>query len=451
MTGDASPIEDACMTKQGITFVQVTDAHICATDVEGNATIELCAVPRGDEIIPPRYREYLAGLTAGHLAEAAREIGALDPEPAFILFTGDQTTCGTRGEWEHFLDVIEPLDMARYYNTSNHDLGATPEVFEELVGPRRTTFDAGGLRFFIMDEYRRSPGDPYPWKTRALPEHYDWIGERLGDETSPPCVLVTHAPILPTGDDRFAEKWDHPSTTKFVGFLARSGFRWHISGHWHRNMTWDLGGITAINTGALGGFQCSGPEPFFLFPVRPGYRMFHWDGVTLRSFWRTLRAWIETSVTFIGDAHGHGPRPQVRTVTVGAPVDIQVQAYAPGERIEAVEWGLAVNVSDTTYSAVPVMHASGWRPMKRTWDGLWSEWEAPFDPGGVAPGEYVLLSRAKRRSDNEWYGHDAVPLSVSSDRDTPARADAERLFALFDGPRDAGVGRRSTQATEEGN
>jgi len=419
-------------------FIQITDAHIAPTDVGGNATIELCAAPKGDQLIPSRHREYLVRLTADHLAEAVREIGALQPQPEFILFTGDQTTCGTRPEWQRFLDITEPLKMPRFYNTSNHDLGATPEVSDQLVGPTRTTFDAAGLRFFIMDEYRRRDRDrAYPWETRALPEHYDWIRQGLADGSSKSCVLVTHAPILPVGNGRFAEKWDDPGTGEFVDFLAQSGFRWHINGHWHRNMTWDLAGITVINTGALGGFQCSGPEPFFLFPVRPGYRIFHWDGATLRSFWRTLRAWIETSITSIGGEHGHGPRPQVRPVTVARPVDIRVQAYSPGERIEAVQWGLAVSAPRRTYSTALVVRATGWQPMKRTWDGLWSDWQAPFDPATVPSGEYVVFSRARRKTDNDWYGHDAVPLTiVHNSQGPPALADAEQLFVLFDSPAD---------------
>ena len=427
-------------TSRSICFIQITDTHISPTDVEGNATLEIRSVPVGDSLVPPRDREYLCALSPGNLSEAVEEITALSLQPEFVLFTGDQTSCGTRAEWERFLEVTAPLKMPRSYNTTNHDLGRTPEVFEDLVGPRRTTFDAGVLRFFVMDEYRRcDQEEPYAWKTRALPEHYDWIREGLVDASAMIPVLVTHAPILPLGDGRFAEKWDHPSTVEFVEFLARSGFRWIITGHWHRNMQWDLAGMTLINTGALAGFQCSGPEPFFLFPVRPGYRIFHWDGKALRSFWRTLRTWIETGITFIGDAGGHGPRPQVRPVTVGAPVDIQVQAYAPAERIEAVEWGLAVNVSDRPYSVRPVMHASGWRPMKRAWEGLWSDWEAPFDPASVAAGDYVLLSRARRRGDDDWHGHDAAPLTVSSDHRAPAHADTERLFALFDRPVGAGV------------
>ena len=130
----------------------------------------------------------------------------------------------------------------------------------------------------------------------------------------------------------------------------------------------------------------------------------------------------------------------MRPVTIGGPADVHVQAYAPGGRIEAVELGLAMNAPRTKYSTAPVMHASGWQPMKRTWEGLWSEWETSLDPRSVSAGDYVCLSRARREGDDDWFGHDAAPVRISSDRDAPASAGAERLFALFDKPTDGHTG-----------
>jgi len=142
---------------------------------------------------------------------------------------------------------------------------------------RRAILDCAGLRFFVMDEYQRyDEGGGHRWRTLALPEHYDWIRESLAGQTATAAALVIHAPILPVGGSAYAEHWDRAGTGAFVDFLADQGFRWIITGHWHRNMTWDLAGMTVLSTGALGGFQCSGPEPFFLFPVRAGAGLRTW-------------------------------------------------------------------------------------------------------------------------------------------------------------------------------
>ena len=423
------------MTQNGGYFVQISDAHLAPMDREGNATLELRSASLGGRPIPPEDREYLVARAPGYLAAAVREITALDPQPAFILMTGDQVSCGTRPEIERFLEIVEPLSMPKYYNSSNHDLGSTPEAFEELIGPRRTCFDYKGLRFFVMGEYARFEGDKvYPWRAAAKEEHYAWLTEGLSGWNGS-AVLVVHAPILPIAEGEYAHVWGGPGTQRFVDFLTGTPVRWLITGHWHRNMQWPLNDMTVINTGALGGFQCSGPPPFFLMPVRPGYRIFHWDGEDLRSHWHNLHAWIEAEIVTVGDAHTRGPRPQVCPVTLSDRATIRVQAYAPGTSVADVQWGLGTQRDVGGHKKQVVMTGPGWRPMERTWQGLWSEWKGQIDAPAYAAGEYVMLTRAMRNRDSNWVGHDAVPVTITrNEQDTPARCEGETLFALFGCP-----------------
>ncbi|MFH0964767.1 MAG: metallophosphoesterase [Planctomycetota bacterium] len=415
-------------------FVQISDIHIAPTDHEGHATLELRSVPTARRVIPAEDREYLVTLTEGHLTEAVREITALELQPAFVLFTGDQTTCGTRAEIETFLEIIEPLRMPRYCNAANHDLAATPEAFEELIGPRRVRFDHEGLRFFIMDEYRLlESGATRVWKALASEEHYEWLRDGLRGWTGA-SVLVTHAPILPLGGGRYADVWDTPATGRFVEFLGETGIRWNITGHWHRNMRWRLGEMTVINTGALGGFQCSGPPPFFLFAIRPGYRIFHWDGKELHSHWHNLRAWVEAEVTSVGGESVGGPRPQVHPAAASGRTDLRAQAYAPGGSIQAVEWALGKEGWGAGRMSEVKVTPPGWQPMRLSWEGLWSEWEAELDAGAFAPGSYVILTRAMRAGDTDWQGHDAVPVVVGEA--TTTGREGEQLFSLFRFPRE---------------
>ena len=419
----------------GTTFVQVSDIHIAPTDVGGNATLELDAIPESGGVIAPEYREHLLTLTPMHLRDAVTEINAIDPRPAFALMTGDQVTGGTQAEIERYLQLTESLTMPRYHNGANHDLGRSPSAFDELIGPRRQMFDHGGVRFLIMDEYQRVEPfcSPY-WRCRVLDEHLSWLREACAAWAPKPVVLVMHAPMQRVDGGEWADAWRGADADRLVHTLDELGnIIAIVSGHWHVNDTWMLNstpGTLVINTGSLAGFQCSGPDPFFLVPVRPGYRIFHWDGATLRSTWRNLHAWIDAQIVHIGDVHTYGPRPQVRPVTISGKTDLAVQAYAPGRRIDAVEWRLA-KITGSRGSRAVTLAPGGWRAMTCAWSNLWSEWTAVLDPAEHAPGEYVLLSRARRETDDRWAGHDAVAVTFAPDAGAPAVRAARETYDVL--------------------
>jgi len=203
-----------------------------------------------------------------------------------------------------------------------------------------------------------------------------------------------------------------------------------ITGHWHRNSQWMARGVPVINTGALCGWQWNGTPPHYCFPVRPGYRLFHFDGQVLRTFWRDGSYWqtpapgIQVALVTIGNSHTGGPRPQVRSIDVFSRTKLMVTAYARQTEIARVEWSLA---------------QKDWRPMERSFNGIWSEWQWEIEPMDFrCMGEQTCIIRAIGIDGTQAY--DAVPLRLSekecaSTELSVTQSSREYLFELFYLPR----------------
>jgi hypothetical protein len=76
---------------------------------------------------------------------------------------------------------------------------------------------------------------------------------------------------------------------------------------------------------------------------------------------------------------------------------IYVQAYAREAEIVSVEMGLG---------------GSPWIPMRKVWDGLWSEWEGALSAHEVGWGQQLLIARA--RTSNGYEAFDAIPFWMRS-------------------------------------
>ncbi|NCO37906.1 MAG: hypothetical protein COZ06_31265 [Armatimonadetes bacterium CG_4_10_14_3_um_filter_66_18] len=381
---------------QGLYFAQLTDLHVGNNDLNGEQAKR-------------------------NLRLALEELEHLTPQPQCVLVTADLVCSGRRDELEVYCSLVDGTPLDLYAVPANHDLWGEPDgsAWEEWLGPTRHAVDMDGLRVVLFDDLRRQPDGA--WKAIVPPEQMDWLDSQLAGAEGRTKLVAYHAPILPEGDN-YHDNWRDSNADEFLALLRGHDVRSMITGHWHRCGEWTVGGVQTINAGALTGWQWTGIPPYWSFPVRPGYRLFHFDAGVLRTFWRELgsqemRAPAQIGLVHVGGVHTGGPRPQVRPVSVFASVPLHVQTWSSEAPVDSVEWSVA--------------HGD-WRPMTATWDGLWTDWEAQLDWQQVRAGECTCVVRARR--DGRPVAYDAVPLTVSEWHSPPmanAVPQRERVFELF--------------------
>jgi 3',5'-cyclic AMP phosphodiesterase CpdA len=402
-TGAATAAEAATPEKPFL-FAQITDIHVGDSDATAQDALH-------------------------NLHWALDEITALQPRPALILASGDEGCRGSVAELETYAKAVKGCAVPIYALPTNHDLAAEKDTraFERLVGPVRQCVKAGGLTFLLWNETQRAPDGSGKWNAMLSAEQRQWMEATLRDNGKQPVVVVQHTPPLKLGND-YHDRWRQSNADELLTLLARYPVVAIVTGHWHRNGEWTEHGIRVINTGPLCGWQYNGVPPYHWFPLRPGYRLFAWDGKTLRSFWRDgayrrdPAPRSQVTVTHIGGVHVGGPRPQVRPMTIAGPATLAVSAYQAGGAIEGVEWSIA---------------QGDWRPMERVAGGLWSEWTATLDPAEArAIGSHVLVVRAGTK---RIVAYDAVPVEFAefecSSSPACVTAGRETVFEFFYPPK----------------
>jgi 3',5'-cyclic-AMP phosphodiesterase len=384
---------------------------------------------------------YFAQLTDVHLGEglnprearrnlrwALEEITSLSPRPELILVTGDLVCAGRGSELREYAELIADCPLPAYALPANHDLwGEADEgAWLDIVGPLRQSVEVCGVHILMWNDIQRQPDGG--WHAGLAEEQRAWLSRKMDCVSGGPLLLAQHCPILRTGDD-YHDQWSASNAPELLDLLARHDVLAMLTGHWHRNAEWTENGIRIINSGALCGWQYNETPPHFCFPTRPGYRLFHFDGETLRTFWRDGSYWdtdapsVQVAARDIGGAHTGGPRPQVRTLDVFGRSQLTALAYADEGTVDRVEWSLVRN---------------DWRPMVRTFDGIWSEWTAEIDPLEFRTiGEHVCAVRAETTAQHKAY--DAVPVRLTerecaAPTSCPARAGRETVFDLFYAP-----------------
>lgn len=385
------------MQPSGFYFAQVTDAHLGNNNFNGEAARR-------------------------HFRQALAEIAAWSPQPRCILVTADLVCSGRRSELLEYVEIAEQSSVPLHALPANHDLWGEPDgtAWLDLVGPMRQTVDMDDLRIVLFQDIHRKP-DGSGWQARLNAEELAWVDARLAEWTEGRAIAAFHAPILEEGES-FHDSWRDSNAAELLAIFRRHGTVAALTGHWHRVNEWTVRGVRVINSGALVGWQWTGIPPYYSFPVRAGYMLYHYDSGKLRRCWREVGqqeqdSTVQVLVDTIGGVHVGGPRPQVRPPHVFMCVPFRVQTCAPAQRIEAVQWSLS--------------HGQ-WQAMEPTFDGIWQDWEAVLDPAQFRAGEHILAVRALVEGRPRAY--DAIPVHLSEAKSPPAvpvLSGREQVFELF--------------------
>ncbi len=191
------------------TFVQLSDTHVVAPGRRCFGSID----------------------TARYLRDAIAAVNALEPQPAFVVVTGDLCHAGGRAEYAHFARLFTALRAPYFVIPGNHDnVARLREVLPAATfgGAGRDAFafahDAGAIRLLALDStVRGAIGGSFD-RGRL-----DWLAATLAAEPARPTVIALHQPpfrtrlhyldVLPyPGARRFrAIVGDHPQVALVIG------------------------------------------------------------------------------------------------------------------------------------------------------------------------------------------------------------------------------------------
>jgi len=135
---------------------------------------------------------------AGTLPKAVAAVNALDPQPDFIVFTGDLThttddPAERRRRLSEFRKIVGELKTKQLrFMPGEHDASLDRgEAYKELFGATHYTFDHKGVHFLVLDNV----SDP---AARFGEEQLAWLKAELAKRSPDERIVVlTHRPLFP--------------------------------------------------------------------------------------------------------------------------------------------------------------------------------------------------------------------------------------------------------------
>jgi 3',5'-cyclic-AMP phosphodiesterase len=196
-----------------LTFVHLSDLHI------GN---------------PNQKDDHLWSDTTQTLEHVKSLIATLEPQPAFIVISGDLTNNGQVEEFHELKRLLADIELPVLLSLGNHD---TQEKFYEIMleqperGNARYHYsqDFDGLRVIVLDS-----SAPIKVHGTINPEQFEWLERELeADPEMPKLVIVHHPPTamhLPIFEHI---NFDAADATKLQAMLEGKHVVGVLSGHVH--------------------------------------------------------------------------------------------------------------------------------------------------------------------------------------------------------------------------
>ena len=195
-------------------------------------------------ILPPGQVLYKKVDTALHLRETVKQINRMRPMPDVLIITGDLTEQGDEEEYQHFLELIEPLQMPVYVVPGNHD---NPQIMAEVftgttcfpVTDDTYQYAIEDLPFRILGINSRCDGSELP---EFGEKRLSWLKRQL-DKSDKPVLLAVHHPPMVTGIeliDMGGSEWFQRLKSLLAGYEQ---VKLVICGHCHTDLCGRIGNI----------------------------------------------------------------------------------------------------------------------------------------------------------------------------------------------------------------
>ena len=196
---------------------------------------------------------------AGTLPKAIAAVNALEPQPDFIVFTGDLThttddPAERRRRLAQFRDLLAGLKTRQIrLMPGEHDASLdNGEAYREFFGPTHYSFDHKGVHFIALDNV----SDP---KAPIGVEQLGWLKSDLATQKADARIVVlTHRPLFPLypqwdwatkdGERALEALMPHRNVTVFYGHIHQEHhFKTaHIEHHAARSLIFPLPAAASV-------------------------------------------------------------------------------------------------------------------------------------------------------------------------------------------------------------
>lgn len=207
--------------------VQLTDAHI---------------VRAGER--------YFSVDTAAYLAQAIVCVNSLEPQPAYVVVTGDLVNTGGADEYAHFTQIMTALRVPYYAIAGNHD---ERDAFRAVLASAAYGHAIGERIRYVVDDYPirligLDANPARPWIGSDIDRaQLDWLETTLASGADRPTLLAVHQPPFRTGLHYF-DIFGYGGARRLRRIVARSPQVGRvISGHIHcvKTYLWKNGTLVA--------------------------------------------------------------------------------------------------------------------------------------------------------------------------------------------------------------
>lgn len=208
--------------------------------------------------------------TAASLEAVLKELTELQPQPDYLLLSGDLSQDETPESYDRLVDLLAPLQIPAYWVPGNHD--ALPTMAERLrIPPLRSekAFSAGGWRIVLLNSAR--PG--YVDGELAAAE-LAWLAAQLRDHSQQPTLILLHHPPLPVGS-AWMDAIALQNSADFLALIDRHPqVKLVVFGHIHQEFEQPRQGVTYLGSpSTCVQFQPNRQEFGIDTLAQPGFRL----------------------------------------------------------------------------------------------------------------------------------------------------------------------------------
>jgi 3',5'-cyclic AMP phosphodiesterase CpdA len=192
-------------------------------------------------------------------------------KPDLVICTGDFTTFGYRQEFKTAAAYLDRIDAPVHSVPGNHDARNVGYVhFEELIGPRHWSIDAGGIRIVGADS-----SEPDLDNGQIGRERYDWIRQEFASDADYKIFALHHHLISVPGTGR--ERNIVYDAGDLLEILITAGVQLVLTGHKHVPYVWRLENLYIVNAGTCASLRLRGH-------TKPCYNVIEIEGDEVRIF-----------------------------------------------------------------------------------------------------------------------------------------------------------------------